>query len=542
MEKIRDYTVIGSGFGGSVSAMRLSEKGYNVAVLEKGKRYRTEDFPKSNWNLKKYLWVPIIKFFGFQKLTFFKNVFVLSGVGVGGGSLVYANTHMVPPDAFFNNPSWGHLKDWKNTLAPFYDLAKKMLGTIPYPKFYEEDRLLKEVANDMGRGDTFAKVNVGVYYGDTKKWKDPYFKGLGPQRKGCVECAGCMVGCRYGAKNTLDKNYLYFAEKFGAEVHAETLVTKIEYKDGIYHIHTQSSTSWFGRNKKVYKSKGLIVSGGVLGTMQLLLKQKYELKTMPGISDTLGAQLRTNSESLCGVMGGDRKLNNGVAISTVFNPDNDTHVEIVKFPDHSGALSRLSTIAAGEGNPLVRTSKMIGNIIAHPMQTLRAFFTFNQPRTGIIFLVMQSLDNSMKMIWKKGLFGSGMKISNRGQGKVPAFIPQGQEVMKRYAKKVNGVPMNALTEIMFNMSTTAHILGGCPMGKSKEESVINENFEVHGYPNMHVLDGSVIQGNLGVNPSLTITALSEYAMSQIPEKPGNTQKSLDQLMQQQEQQGQQQGD
>lgn len=529
-DKIYDYIVIGSGFGGSVSAMRLSEKGYSVAVLEKGKRYNTNDFPKNNWNLRKYLWMPIFKFFGFQKLTFFKDVFVLSGVGVGGGSLVYANTHMVPSDTFFNNPSWGHLNDWKTKLTPFYDLAKKMLGTIPYPKLYEEDKILKEVAEDMGRGDTFAKVNVGVYYGDTKKWKDPYFKGLGPDRKGCVECAGCMVGCRYGAKNTLDKNYLYFAQKFGAEVFAETLVTKIEFKDNLYHIHTKSSTSWFRKSVKVYKSKGLVVSGGVLGTMQLLLKQKYELKTLPNLSDLLGAQLRTNSESLCGVVAGDRKLNNGVAISTVFNPDDDTHVEIVKFPDNSGALSRLGILATGEGNPLVRTTKMIGNILTHPVKALRMVFTNNQPKTGVIFLVMQSLDNSMKMIWKNGLFGGKMAISNKGHGKVPAYIPQGQEVMHRYAEKVNGVPMNAVTEILFNMSTTAHILGGCPMGKNASEGVINEKFEVHGYPNMHILDGSIIQGNLGVNPSLTITALSEYAMSLIPEKEGNTQKSLLNLM------------
>lgn len=530
MGKIKDYIVIGSGFGGSVSAMRLSEKGYNVAVIEKGKRFRTEDFPKTNWNLRKYLWLPLFKFFGFQKLTFFKDVFVLSGVGVGGGSLVYANTHMIPPDTFFNNPSWGHLKDWKTNLLPFYSLAKKMLGTIPYPKHYEEDKILKKVAEDMGRGNTFNKVNVGVYYGDTKKWKDPYFKGLGPERKGCVECAGCMVGCRYGAKNTLDKNYLFFAEKFGAEVFPETLVTKIEYKDNLYHIHTQSSTSWFGRNKKVFRSKGLIMSGGVLGTMELLLKQKYKLKTLPNLSDTLGEQLRTNSESLCGVLAGDRKLNNGVAISSVFNPDEDTHVEIVKFPDHSGALSRMGMPATSEGNPFVRTAKMIGNIILHPIESLRVFFTTNQPRNSVIFLVMQSLDNSMKMIWKNSLFGGGIGISNKEQGKVPAYIPQGQEVMKHYAKEINGLPMNAVTEIMFNMSTTAHILGGCPMGKTRNESVINDKFEVHGYPNMLILDGSVIQGNLGVNPSLTITALSEYAMSLIAEKEGNTQKSLEELM------------
>lgn len=531
-QTIYDHIIIGSGFGGSVSAMRLSEKGYKVAVLEKGKRYRQNDFPKTNWNVRKYLWVPLLKCFGFMKLTFFKEVFILSGVGVGGGSLVYANTHFVPPDAFFKNKAWAHIRDWKTTLMPFYQKAKFMLGTTKYPHLYLEDEVLKEVAQDMGRSDSFDTVEVGVYFGDPLKPKDPYFKGLGPERNGCTGCAGCMVGCRYNAKNTLDKNYLYFAEKNGAEVFAETLVTRIEFNDAeqLYYIHTQSSTSWFGTRKQVYKSKGLVVSGGVLGTMDLLLKQKYETGTLSRLSDTLGENLRTNSESLCGVLDGDRTLNNGVAISSVFNPDDDTHIEIVKFPNKSGALARLGTMAAGEGSPMVRTAKLIGNIITQPGKFLRATFSSNLPRNSIIFLVMQNLDNSMRMVWKKGLFGGGMKIANDGEEKVPAYIDIGQKVMERYGEKVNGVPMNALTEIMFNMSSTAHILGGCPMGLTPEEGVVNDKFEVHSYPNMYILDGSIIPCNLGVNPSLSITALSEYAMAQIPAKEGNTKKTLEEEM------------
>lgn len=529
-ELIYDYVVIGSGFGGSVSAMRLSEKGYSVAVLEKGKRYQAKDFPKTNWNIRKYLWVPLLKCFGFQKLTFFKEVFVLSGVGVGGGSLVYANTHFFPPDAFFNNPVWSHLKDWKATLLPYYNKARFMLGTTRYPFMYAEDEVLQEVATDMDRADSFSKVDVGVYFGDTQKPVDPYFKGLGPKRTGCVECAGCMVGCRYGAKNTLDKNYLYFAEQNGAEVYAETLVTKIEYKDDLYHIHTKQSTSWFKRKQQVFRSKGLVVSGGVLGTMELLLRQKYELKTLPNLSDTLGNNVRTNSESLCGAAAGNQKLNNGVAISSVFNPNDHTHVEIVKYSDNSGALSRLATMATGEGSPMIRTAKMLGNILSHPILFLRTIFSFNLPRTSIIFLVMQTLDSSMKMVWKKGLFGGSLAMDNTGHQKVPAYIDIGQEVMKRYAKKIDAVPANAITEIMFNMSTTAHILGGCPMGDSGETGVVDQNFKVHGYPNMYILDGSIMPCNLGVNPSLTITALSEYAMDRIPEKEGNPVKSLDEKL------------
>lgn len=531
-QPIYDHIIIGSGFGGSVSAMRLSEKGYKVAVLEKGKRYRQHDFPKTNWNVRKYLWVPIIKCFGFMKLTFFKNVFILSGVGVGGGSLVYANTHFIPPDAFFKNKAWSHIRDWKTTLMPYYQKAKFMLGTTKYPYIYPEDEVLKEVAKDMGRPESFDTVEVGVYFGDTQKPTDPYFKGLGPERSGCTECAGCMVGCRYNAKNTLDKNYLYFAEKNGAEVFAETLVTRIEFNDAeqLYYIHTESSTSWFGTKKRLFKSKGLVVSGGVLGTMDLLLKQKYESKTMTRLSDTLGKNLRTNSETLCGVLDGNQKLNNGVAISSVFNPDDDTHVEIVKFPDKSGALARLGTLATGEGEPLIRTAKLIGNIITQPIKFLRSIFSTNLPHNSIIFLVMQNLDNSMRMVWKKGLFGGGMKIANDGEEQVPAYIDIGQKVMERYAEKVDGVAMNALTEIMFNMSSTAHILGGCPMGLTPEEGVVNDKFEVHGYPNMYILDGSIIPCNLGVNPSLSITALSEYAMAQIPTKEGNTVKTLEEQM------------
>ncbi len=532
-EKIYDYIIIGSGFGGSVSAMRLSEKGYSTLVLEKGKRFAPNDFPKTNWNIRKYLWLPLVKCFGIQKLTFFKDVFVISGVGVGGGSLVYANTHMIPDDAFFNNPSWARFNDWKKILMPYYERAKFMLGTVPYPKHNEEDNVLREVARDMGKESSYGNVNVGVYFGDTTKEVDPYFNGLGPKRKGCTECAGCMVGCRHNAKNTLDKNYLWFAEKFGTKIEAETLVTKIEFNDNFYHIHTQSSTSWFRRNVKVYKSKGLVVSGGVLGTMQLLLKQKYEANTLPHLSDTLGFTVRTNSESLCGVLSKDKKLNHGVAITSIFNPDEHTHIEVVKYPDHSDSMFRLATFATGPGTPFVRTTKLIGNILSKPFIYLKSNLKLNIARNSIILLVMQTLDNSMKMVWKKGFFGGTIALNNSGQNRVPAYIETGQQVMHRYAEKVNGIAMNAMTEIIFNMSTTAHILGGCPMGETTKEGVINDKFQVHGYPNMYILDGSIIQGNLGVNPSLTITTLSEYAMEQIPVKEGHTGITLDMLLREQ---------
>lgn len=527
-----DYIIIGSGFGGSVSAMRLAEKGYKVLVLEKGKRWRTTDFPKSNWNLRKYLWVPTLRFFGFLKLSFFKEVFILSGVGVGGGSLVYANTHMHPNDAFYSNKIWAHLNNWKTTLAPFYERALFMLGSMRYKKENPEDDVLKDVARDMNREHTYGRVDyVGVYLGPTNKETDPYFKGLGPKRQGCTECAGCMVGCRFNAKNSLDKNYLWFAENmFGTTILSETLVEKIRPSGDGYAVDTMSSTGFFARKRKTFTAKGIVVSGGVLGTLDLLLKQKWVYKTLPQLSDTLGQNVLTNSEMLSGVTAADRKLNYGLAISSVFNPDEHTHIELCKFPDGSGAMLRLATVAAGPGNPLVRTAKMLGNIVRHPWDFLRATFNMNTAKNSLVFLIMQTLPNSMRMKLTKRLGQWNLTFDNQNKEKVPSYIPIGQEVLYRYSKKVNGVPSNAATEVLFGLASTAHILGGCPMGKTTLDGVVDPHFKAHGYENFYILDGSIVPCNLGVNPSLTITALSEYAMSHIPAKEGSNVKTLEQRM------------
>ncbi|MCK4343963.1 MAG: GMC family oxidoreductase [Bacteroidales bacterium] len=527
MEKVYDYIVIGSGFGGSVSAMRLAEKGYSVLVLEKGKRYRTEDFPKTNWNLPKYLWVPGLRMFGFQKLSFFKDASILSGVGVGGGSLVYANTLVKPPDEFFNNPSWSGFKDWKKELEPYYDMAHFMLGRTQYEELNYEDDILREVAKDFGQENTFEPVHVGVYFGDKEKEVDPYFNGLGPKRKGCTECAGCMVGCRENAKNSLDKNYLYFAEKSGVKVLAETKAEIIKFENDTYYVLTKSSTSFFPGRYKTYQTKGLIVAGGTLGTLNLLLKQKYKYNTLPNLSDKTGDNLLTNSQTLCAISGAKEKLNNGVAISSVFNPDFNTHIEIVKYPDGSNAMKWFYVLAVnGTRYSITRTLKLFWKTLTHPLQFLKTFFNFNWSTNLVIFLVMQSIDNSMKMVWKKGLLRSRMKIRNIGEKKVPAYIDSGQKAMEKYAKKVGGIPQNIILEILFNRPTTAHILGGCPMSESSESGVINHKLEVHGYPNMYIIDGSAIQGNLGINPGFTITSLAEYAMDQIKEKEGNQTLSL----------------
>ncbi len=516
---IYDYIVIGSGFGGSVASLRLIEKGYTVLTLEQGKRYNPQDFPRTNWNIPKYLWIPALRFFGFQKLSFYKTATILSGTGVGGGSLVYANTLYIPPDGFFENSSWRHFGDWKKILEPFYDKASFMLGRKKYTKLNTEDKLLEEVSKEMNAYDTFDSVYVGVNLDGSDIETDPYFNGLGPLRKGCIECAGCMVGCRENAKNTLDRNYLWFAEKMGLAILPETKAEKISYHGNLYHIETKRVTSFFSRRRKIFKAKGIVVASGALGTLELLLKQKYKYATLSSLSDKLGYELKTNAETLCAVSGAKEKLNNGLAITSVFSPDALTHVEIVKYPDNSNAMKWFFGLSAGEAETSIkRTWLLFIKTITHPRSFLKTVFNFNWSTKLVIFLVMQTTDNAMKMVWKKSFSGGKMKIDNSGNKKVPAFIAVGQEVMERYARKVTGVAQNILLEVFFSRPTTAHILGGCPMSDTIETGVVDKNLKVHGFPNFYITDGSVIQGNIGVNPSLTITAMAEYCMSGIPSK------------------------
>jgi cholesterol oxidase len=530
MQNQFDYIVIGSGFGGSVSTLRLAEKGYKVAVIEQGKRFADADYPTTNWNIKKYLWLPMIRCFGIQKLTFFKKVFILSGVGVGGGSLVYANTLFKPNDKFFNNGNWAKYKDWKSTLESYYELAKKMLGAVANPYTAIEDDTLKALAQDLNRLHTFQNVDVGVNFNPINNF-DPYFKGLGPKRNPCLRCAGCMVGCRHNAKNTLDKNYLYLAEKhFGASIIAETKVIKIQYSDNLYTITTQKSTPFFNKKTTRFTCKGLVLSAGVLGTLDLLLNQKYTTKTLPNLSQTIGNNLRTNSESICGIVSEDVKLNNNIAITSVFSPDDATQIEVCKYPTGSSLMLRMAAPAVGPGSGVVRLGKMFGAIFTHPIQFLKILFKKDLANNTIIFLVMQTLDNAFAMKLKKGLFG-GMKIEDsKDNVPVPAYIEVGQKAMYAYAKKINGVAQNSITEIAFNMATTAHIMGGVPMGSNASEGVIDDNFKVHNYPDFFVLDGSILQFNPGVNPSLSITAIAEYAMNNVPKKTGFIGKNLDEMM------------
>lgn len=516
MKEIYDYIVIGSGFGGSVSSLRLAEKGYSVLTIEKGRRFQTLDFPKSNWNLKAYLWLPQLGFLGFQKLNFFKHALVLSGTGVGGGSLVYGNTLMIPPPAFFRNKQWSNFNEWQSILKPFYEKAAYMLGRTKFEKQNTEDRILKEVARDMGKEASFDNVYVAVNFEDDPAPKDPYFNGEGPLRNPCTNCGGCMVGCRENAKNTLDKNYLWFAEQKGADILPETKVWKIEFKNGEYLIHTKKTAGLLPGKNRIFKSKGLVIAGGVMGTLKLLLNQKYLYKTLPDLSSKLGESVRTNSETLCGVTLSDQKLNNSIAISSIFTPDDETFIEIVKYPNKSNLLGLLATIATDKkGSNALRIFQFLKNVVMHPVLFLRMTFNPHWSENSVIFLVMQTLDTKMRFVQRKWPFRTTITLQNNGEQRVQAYIPIGQEVMHRYAEKANAHPQNSITEILFNMPSTAHLLGGVPMGLNAEEGVISPEFKVHGYPDMYILDGTVVQGNLGVNPSFTITALAEYAMDQI---------------------------
>ncbi|MDZ4707316.1 MAG: GMC oxidoreductase [Saprospiraceae bacterium] len=513
-EQVYDYIIVGSGFGGSVSTMRLAQKGYRVLVLEKGKRYEAGDFPKTNWNLKKYLWLPFLHWFGFLKLTFFRKLFVVSGVGVGGGSLVYANTLLEPLDGFYGDIPVQD-RDWKHVLAPFFNMAKYMLGVTRVKGHYADDELLKEVAAEIGKAHTYKKVDVGVYYNEDKTPQDPYFNGKGPLRNPCIECAGCMVGCRHNAKNTLDKNYLWFAERSGAQIKPMTQVEKIVWsrEEKLYTVFTRNPFS--SRLSGHYQTRGLVFSGGVLGTLELLFKQKFKYQTLPQLSDTLGKNILSNSESISGVIGADQKLNHGVAISSVIQADENTSVELCKFPDGSGSLFRLAFMSSGGGPAWKRILKLIWGCIIHPGDLWTWIRKGQDSRTAVVVLVMQQLKNALTMKWS----GRTMKLTSaQNAPPIPVFIPAGFEVIKRLARKTNGVAVSALTETVFNMSTTAHILGGCPMAESEKEGVVNQRFEVYGYDRMYILDGSIIPANIGVNPSLTITALAEYAMEQIPKK------------------------
>ncbi len=520
-----DYIVIGSGFGGSVSAMRLAQKGYKVAVIESGKKWQAGDFARRNWNLRKFLWMPKIALYGIQRMNLFNDVFILAGAGVGGGSLNYANTLYVPPDKFFQNKGVGKLGG-KDALLPFYELAKKMLGATENPKLGKADHLMRETAADFGRENTFRKTDVAVYFGEEgKEVSDPYFLGEGPERTGCNFCGACMTGCRMNAKNTLDKNYLFFAEKFGAEIIPENKVVEVRplSEDGSagYEITSERTTGIFSP-KKVYRTKGIVFSAGVLGTLSLLMKMK-ETGRLPHLSDELGKVTRTNSEAIVSVKSNskDADFSKGVAITSSVHPDESTHIEPVRYArgnDFGGIFQVLLTDGGGK---IPRLFRYIANVLRHPLKFLSILNPIGFATKNLILLVMQTHDNYINVIRKRRPiwpFIKSLTSEQASEKKNPIYIPIANEFARRLAKRMNGTPTSVATEVYMNAPMTAHIMGGCHIGEAPGQGVIDAQNRVRSYENMLVADASMIPANLGVNPALSITAFSERAMSFIPVK------------------------
>ncbi|MFH1807983.1 MAG: GMC family oxidoreductase [Pseudomonadota bacterium] len=518
-----DVVIIGSGFGGSVSALRLSEKGYKVAVLEAGKRYRDEDFPRTNWNVFKSVWLPALRCFGIFRFTLIDDAMILSGAGVGGGSLNYANTLLSPPDPFFKDPQWAGMQDWKATLAPHYETARRMLGVARNEVVTPADEMMLAIAREMDCEKTFRMQDVGVFFGEPEKTvPDPFFDGRGPERTGCKLCGGCIVGCRHNAKNTLVKNYLYLAEGLGAQVFPETTADLIREHEGGYAIDTHRTTSWIGGGHRTLTAAQVVLSAGVLGTLPLLYRCR-DRGTLPRLSPMLGRRARTNSEALNGVSARDDSVDysRGVAITSSIYVDDVTHIEPVRFSTGSDLISLIATTLT-DGSPRSRPWRWLLNIFLHPLTFWRTVWPFGFARRSIIFLVMQTLDNSIRLFMKRRWWWpfKRMLASEREdrRERIPALIPQAQTAAKLAARQIGGIPRNNITEVLFNMGTTAHILGGCAIGPDPEHGVIDGQNRVYGHPGLYVVDGSMMPANLGVNPSLTITAMAEHAMSKISPK------------------------
>ena len=521
-----DYIVIGSGFGGSVSAMRLAQKGYRVAVLEAGRRYQKEDFPKTNWNLRKFLWMPGLGFKGIWRISLLRNVAILGGAGVGGGSLNYANTLYISPDRFFENEEIEALGG-KEELLPFYELAQKMLGVVQNPVETESDRVMRRAAAQLGCDDTYRRTPVAVFFGkEGETESDPYFLGEGPSRTGCTLCGGCMTGCRFGAKNTLDRNYLYFAEKFGAAIFAEHKVLEVRPlgEDGAdgYRITARRPGGLPGGKRVIFNSRGVVFSAGVLGDLRILLKMK-EKNILPRLSSRLGRGVRTNSEVLLGVKARSAKTDysHGVAITSSVYPDEVTHIEPVRFAAGSNAFSPLCVDLVDHKNLFVRYLQFLSNLVLHPLRAVGWLTGYRFATRSIILLVMQTLDNCIDIRRKRRLllpFLSHLSSLQDQERSIPSSIPIAHDFARCLAEVMDGTAATIINQGLLNIPTTAHILGGCSIGKSEDEGVIDREQRVFGYRNMLVCDGSVIPANLGVNPSLSIVAFTERAMSRIPPK------------------------
>lgn len=520
-----DYIIVGSGFGGSVSGLRLTEKGYNVLMLEQGSELKAADFPETNWNLKRWFWAPMAGFRGLFRLEPFRHVIVLAGAGVGGGSLVYASTLPIPKKRFFESDSWAGLANWEEELAPHYDTARRMLGAARTDFLLPADKLLLEVAKDRGQEADFEQPEVGVYMGKPGQTvPDPYFDGAGPDRTGCHLCGACMTGCRHDGKNSLDKNYLFFARKLGMKLQADSEVVKVAPRSndagGGYEVTVnQGKGLWpFQRKAVTFTTKNVIFSAGALGTNKLLLKLRDDSTALPKLSDQVGKRVRTNSEALIFVTvpGGKEDHSTGIAINSLLQTDEDSHLEMVRYGAGSGFFRTSALPHTGAKLPApLQVLRVMLACLTHPIQTLRAVSVFDWAKRTMILLYMRSTEGtlSFKRHW---LWGMSTDLDS---GEPPAAqIPEASSLAKALSEKSGGVPMSGLPESLLNIPITAHILGGCPMGDSPETGAIDHQHRLFGYDGLFAIDGSAVSANPGVNPSLTITALAERAMDLIPDK------------------------
>ncbi|MFI8369268.1 GMC oxidoreductase [Streptomyces sp. NPDC085466] len=534
-----DVLVVGSGFGGSVTALRLTEKGYRVGVLEAGRRFTRETLPKNSWDLKNFLWAPALGLYGIQRIHLLGNVMVLAGAGVGGGSLNYANTLYEPLAPFFEDPQWKDITDWRAELAPYYDQAKRMLGVRLNPTTTPSDVHLKAAAEAMGIGDTFHMAPVGVFFGDgrdsdgTARAKpggevpDPFFGGVGPARKACTECGECMTGCRHGAKNTLNENYLYLAEKAGAVVHPMTSVVAVtEDSRGGFAVKTLPTDNRRKGRGRTFTARRVVIAAGTYGTQTLLHRMK-DTGLLPRISARLGELTRTNSEGLVGAQTTDRRyrarhgakradFTRGVAITSSVHPDANTHIEPVRYGKGSNSMGGLTVLQVPYGAHRVRAWAL--NIARHPVLALRSLSNRRWSEKTIIGLVMQSLDNSLTTYRKPAGVGKGLLTARQGHGAPnPTQIEAATRAASLLAEEINGFAGSNIGELM-GTPLTAHFLGGCPIGADAESGVIDPYHRLYGHPGISVVDGAAVSANLGVNPSLTITAQAERAMSFWPNK------------------------
>ena len=538
-----DYLIVGSGFGGSVSALRLTEKGYSVGVMEMGKRWGPENFPKTSWNLWKWLWKPALGMHGFFNMKIFRHVVIAHGNAVGGGSVTYAATLLAPPDSVWRDGSWAGLDDWTKVMPGHYATAKRMLGVVQCADLGPADHMLKKMAEVNGVAQRFHPVDVGIFYGDRheargREYPDPYFGGEGPPRSSCVGCGGCAVGCRYNAKNSLDKNYLYLAEKRGTRVFAETRVVDVRplklngngRADGTegYEVLTEKSNTWFARHPRRFTARHVIFAASSLGTQDLLFRLKQQ-GSLPMISDDLGKRVRTNAESVLGVRFLQKGVNMtpGPCIASSVHIDDRTHIEAIRYPKGSDTMGLMMTPLGRRDQPgfariLDWLLTMLGMLLRHPLTTLRLLLPFGWAIQTLVLVCMQTLEGHLNMRFARPWYWPFCKTLISEGAPISASIPEATAFVRRGAAAVGGHPMVMIPEIFFNVPLTAHCMGGCAMADSPERGVIDAQNRVFGYQNLFVVDGSILGANLGVNPSLTITALAERAMSFIPSRAAAT--------------------